>query len=182
MHGIVTLLDGEHDARVRAVWRELEDCCGLAQAARVTPFPHFSWLVAADYDAARVLGAFDRIAAQSRSFTVRAAGLGIFTGAHAVLYVAVARAPALMELHGHVWRALEAAHSGVLDYYRADGWMPHITLAEGDVDPDRLASAVRLLARRDFAWELRVDNLALVHDTSAGANTSHELRGQVRWP
>lgn len=181
MHGIITLLDAEHDGRVKALWRELEDCCGLARAARVTPFPHFSWIVAADYDAARVTAALDRIADDARSFCAPTAGLGIFTGPRAVLYIAVARTPALMNLHERLWRELETAHSGVLDYYRAERWMPHITLAEGDVDPDRLARAVRLLAERDLAWQLRVDNLVLAHDTSAGANTAHELRDTVRW-
>ncbi|PYS77093.1 MAG: hypothetical protein DMF66_11160, partial [Acidobacteria bacterium] len=44
-------------------------------------------------------------------------------------------------------------------------WAPHITLAQGDIDPDKLAEIVRTLSRRNFHWEITINNLAIIYDT-----------------
>jgi 2'-5' RNA ligase len=44
--------------------------------------------------------------------------------------------------------------------------MPHITLAYGDLTPERLADAARLLAGREFNWEFTVDHVAFIHDAT----------------
>ena len=49
MHGLVSLLDPEHYQQVENLWNELEEECGL-EGIKVTPYPHFSWLIAEDFD------------------------------------------------------------------------------------------------------------------------------------
>jgi 2'-5' RNA ligase len=118
----------------------------------------------------RAAGSFRRrlreLAARSRPFRVRTAGLGIFTVANPILYIPVIRSPALSALHGEIWRGVRQVVPGsVAHYYNPDEWAPHITLAQGDIDPDKLAEIVRVLSRRNFHWELTVNNLAVIYDT-----------------
>jgi 2'-5' RNA ligase len=97
---------------------------------------------------------------------VRTAGLGIFTVANPILYIPVVRSPALSELHAEIWRIVKQSVPGpVAHYYHPDEWAPHITLAHGDIDQEKLAEIVRVLSRRNFHWEFNVTNLAIIYDT-----------------
>ncbi len=177
MHGVVSLLDDAHSRLVEDVWAELKRDLGLA-GVYVTPYPHFSYHVAASYDAARLEPQLAEIAAGTDPFEVAVAGLGVFAGPAPVLYIGVVRSAALAALHGCLWSALtgRGLASGALDYYAPEAWMPHITLAVGDLDGERLAEAMRRLGRRSFDWRSRVDNLAYIEDRGA----QQRLRWRMR--
>jgi len=49
MHGVVSLLDDEHYALVEHLWDEVETELGVRGLYK-TPFPHFSYHVAEQYD------------------------------------------------------------------------------------------------------------------------------------
>ncbi len=53
MNGVVSLLDPEHSRMVEDVWAELDRTFGV-RGVYITPYPHFSYQVAAAYDAARL--------------------------------------------------------------------------------------------------------------------------------
>jgi len=178
MHGLITLLDEQHDCEVKALWREMESACGLGLLVKRVPFPHFSWLVCEDYDDDLALAAMNRIAAQAKPFVVQTAGLGVFTGEHPVLYASVTRTAALSALHELIWREMRPALTKAAAYYEPPNWMPHITLAQGDLTPDTLACAMRLLMGRNLYWQFRADTLVWAHDTGRD-QTTHELRRKV---
>jgi hypothetical protein len=163
MEGLVTLLDPEHDALVRGLWQELEEALGL-RGVWLTPFPHFSYQVAKSYDPPRLEASARALAATADPFEVGVAGLALFTGPAPVLYLPVVRTAALSAWHQRVWEACLPAAREPLVYYHPDNWMPHITIGFGDLDADRAAKAVRLLAGRAFDWRLVVDNLAVGTD------------------
>jgi len=171
LHGVVSLLDAEHTGRVERLWdaiaREFD-----VRGVYSTPFPHFSYHVAAGYDVDRVGAVLDRAARKMSPLTVRTSGLGIFTGGQPVVYVPVVRDSALTQFHASVWPVIDAHASATVDYYRPDRWMPHITLSFGDVDPERLPGIIGYLNSVDLDWEVRIDNLALILDTG----TRQELR------
>lgn len=167
MHGVVSLLDDEHYALVEEVWRELSEKFGV-RGIYATPFPHFTYQVSEEYDARAVERALRRIASRARPFKVRTGGLGVFCLAQPVLYVPVVRAPDLEDIHRRVWRDVSREPTGeAANYYEASQWLPHVTLAHGDIDRDQLAEIVRVLAARDFHWELEVNNLSLIYDTGS---------------
>jgi 2'-5' RNA ligase len=180
MQGVVTLLDDRHYARVQAIWEELGqkfDVRGLF----VTQYPHFSYQVAESYDDAECERHLRELAARTRPFRVRTTGLGIFTVANPILYIPLVRSPALAGLHAAVWDgAGHATPSPVTHYYHPDEWAPHITIAQGDIDQDRLAEIVRVLSRRNFHWEVTVNNLAIIYDTGReqGVRCRFDFEGQ----
>ena len=164
MHGVVSLLDDEHYRLIEDVWAELAerfDVHGLYSTA----FPHFTYQVSEEYDVAAASAALQSLAARLSPFRVRTAGLGIFCSARPVLHVPVVRSPELDCLHTEVWRALEQRPVGdVARFYEAPMWVPHVTLAQGDIDADRLAEVVRALSTRNFHREMEVNNLSLIYD------------------
>jgi 2'-5' RNA ligase len=164
MHGVVSLLDDEHYALVESIWAELEREFGV-RGIYVTPFPHFSYQVAEGYEVEAVEGVLRETVREMLPFKIKTAGLGIFNVTHPVLYIPIVRSPELSNLHERLWRQLTPAANCATEFYRPDMWMPHITLAHGDVDQEQLASIVRAFAGRQFHWEINVNNLSLIYDT-----------------
>ncbi len=171
MHGVVSLLDDEHYTIVESLWDELETGLGVRGLYK-TPFPHFSYHVAEQYDVDLLESVLRRLASHCATFRVRTAGLGVFSGVHPVLYVAVVRSPTLTALHQKLWQELAGASAGAVEYYHPERWMPHITLADGDVLKDHLSDVVRMLSARAFGWGFEVNNLSLIYDTG----TTQEVR------
>jgi len=163
MDAVVSLLDADHERRVRDLWRELEADFGVLRVREILPFPHVTFQGAESYDERRVGPLLERLAHAARPFVIRTAGLGIFTGTKPVLTVAVARDAALDAFHRLVWDTLGAVASELSPYYApGDRWMPHVTLAQHDLERTNLPAIVGALCERDFAWEIRIENLALL--------------------
>ncbi|HEX9029692.1 MAG TPA: 2'-5' RNA ligase family protein [Anaerolineales bacterium] len=165
MYAIVSLLDEQHNNQMLELWQGLEAECGLAGVA-LTPLPHFSWHIAAEYDLKRLETALAVLAAGSQPFTVRTTGLGFFTGASPVVFIPVVKDRTISRYHQQVWDLVLPAAMGPSDHYAPEVWVPHITLAYGDVDAARLGCAMEKLAFQPFSWEIPVDHLALVYQLS----------------
>jgi 2'-5' RNA ligase len=163
LQGVASILDPEHTEIVESLWRELEREFGLRAASAA--YPHFSYQVVEHYDVGRVKGVLRRFTQKARPFTVRTSGLGLFAGENPTLYVAIARNIRLTQLHTRLWKRLSKTAYGIHEHhYGPDIFIPHITLAAGDFTPEHVPDVIRLLVKRSFNWEIRVDNLALVLD------------------
>jgi 2'-5' RNA ligase len=171
MHGIVSLLDNVHNQLVEELWAELKREFSV-DGVYITPFPHFSYHVAQDYEVDKILPVLERITSNITTFTVRTSGLGIFTGASSVLYIPIVRSLELTQLHQELWKQISTASSGIVEYYHPDQWVPHITIGFGDISKDKLSQMIPLLAERDFNWDITVNNIAFIHDTG----TKQELK------
>ena len=163
MHGLVSLLPEPYDAQVQALWDELAAEHDL-QGIRVTPYPHFSWQIAQDYDFERLEEIIRSLARAAPSLTVRTTGLALFTGLRPVIYVPVVKDAALLELHAQIWNRAQSASQGLSPYYAPDAWMPHISLSYEDISPDNIGSVIERLAFRSFNWEMTIDNIALIYE------------------
>lgn len=167
MHGVVSLLDAEHETRVHKLWREFQQEPGLPGVPR-TPIPHLSYHVAPDYDLPALQETLQAAAAGLSPLTISTSGLGIFTGEEPVVYLAVTRSPELSALHEEVWALANRHAEGPPPYYSPARWVPHITIAQGGLDNSRLAALVARLAALDLGWQIRLDNLALIYDPGDG--------------
>ena len=111
MHGIVSLLDNDHNQLVEELWAELEREFSV-RGVYVTPYPHFSYHVAQVYDVDKIEPILQRITSNITTFKVRTSGLGIFTSASPVLYIPVVRSLELTQLHQELWKQISTASSG----------------------------------------------------------------------
>ncbi|RPI85436.1 MAG: hypothetical protein EHM41_10910 [Chloroflexi bacterium] len=170
MHGITTLLNVEQSSQVEELWQFLDKSCGLT-GVMITPIPHFSWQVAEAYDMEGTKAILQEMAVDACPFQVYTTGLGIFTGDQPVLYIQIAKSKPLQELHEQLWTRLEKVCSGCKDVYSPQYWVPHITLAHGDVDENGLMCALKKLAFMQFHWEILVDHFAF----------AYQPQGEVAW-
>jgi len=162
MYAIVSLLDAPHYTEMEDLWRELESECGLAGIS-FTPLPHFSWHLAAEYDFNALENALEKIAIESAPFTIRATGLGLFTGPSPVLFIPLVKNQKLASFHQCVWENVYPLAVSASSHYAPEVWVPHITVGYGDVSPIKLGCAMEKLAFRFFDWEIQVDHIALVY-------------------
>ncbi len=163
MHGIVSLLDDKHYQLVEELWAELEREFSV-RGVYATPYPHFSYQVAAQYDIETLEPVLQNIAENSSPFHVICGGLGIFTGLHPVLYIPIVRSQQLNQFHQRVWSATVETGSGVQDYYHPDYWMPHITIGFADINRDNIGPMLQFLSERNFNWDITINNIAFIHD------------------
>jgi 2'-5' RNA ligase len=162
MQAIVSLLDPPHFQQVEALWRMLKTDCDLS-GIQATPLPHFSWQIAEEYDLDKVKQALTEVARTVKRFPVFTTGLGLFTGDRPVLYIPIVKDEYLENFHREVWSRTLDIGTKISLYYAPHAWMPHITLAHGDVDRGKLICAIEKLSFQTFNWEIMVENLALVH-------------------
>lgn len=165
MQGVVSLLDDRHYARVSAIWEELGQKFDVRGLYGVH-YPHFSYQIADHYDESACEHYLKELAARTRPFRIRTSGLGVFTVAMPILYIPIVRSPQLSQLHREIWQSVTQAVPGpVAHYYHPDEWVPHITLAHGDIDQQKLADIMRVLCTRNFHWDVTVNNLSIIYDT-----------------
>jgi len=155
--GVISLLDGATEAKVVELLTELRARFGVHAVADAASFPHVSYQLADEFDG--VSEALERIARRVAPFTIHTAGLGLFPGP--VVFVGIARSPALAALHAEVWAASVATQPHA--YYDADHWMPHITLAQHDLPAAIVPEVTSWLATRELAWDITIDTLAFAH-------------------
>ncbi|HYF94620.1 MAG TPA: 2'-5' RNA ligase family protein [Symbiobacteriaceae bacterium] len=159
LYAVVSLLDAAHYGQVERMYG--------------TPFPHFSYQVAAGYDLGRLEKGLRRIARLQPPFRVGTSGLGVFTGQAPVVYIAVVRSPELTRLHGKLWPVAERVANGALDYYRPEHWVPHITVGGRAIRQEDVSDVVRELMHHDYHWEIEVDNLAVISSSEADGFRLH---------
>ncbi len=161
MDGVVSLLPEPYYSTVEKIWHELTVDCGV-RGIQATPVPHFSWHVALHYDENRLRENLTAVAQRQAPLTVHTAGLGVFSGDLPIVYISLVKDRSLLEFHEHVWKAADAAASGGEGYYAPAMWMPHITLVFQDLCLDNLPCIGEKLLFREFNWEMKLDNLALI--------------------
>jgi 2'-5' RNA ligase len=163
MHGLVSLLDEQHYQQVESIWQMLEKECGLT-GIKVTPFPHFSWLIGSDFDWRSLESGLQELASQTRPFTVRASGLGLFSGPSPVIFIPVVRNKELSEFHHVIWERIWPLGTNLSAYYAPPSWTPHISLAYSDVTPENLPGIMDRLAFQSYNWEIHVDNITFIYE------------------
>ncbi|HEX9028687.1 MAG TPA: 2'-5' RNA ligase family protein [Anaerolineales bacterium] len=168
MHGIISLLPPPYSEQVRAIWKELEDECGL-RGVKVTPIPHFSWQIAQEYDLERLQQILSEFAATAHPIQIYTGGLGLFTGPRPIIFIPIIKTTSLIDFHARLWERTQAASQSASPFYSPPAWVPHITLAYEDVDRANISAVMGRLVFRSFSWEMTIDNLTLIY----------ELNGQV---
>jgi 2'-5' RNA ligase len=171
---IASLLDETHETIVKNIWHELETELGISHPI-ANPTPHMTQIQAQAIDSAQLHDAMEQFAAFQPPFTIRTAGLGLFTGEKNAVYVAVVRNPELTRIQTSLIGALTGAMHDISKHHLINHWMPHISLLIPGMGIAQLADVVTLLAQRDFAWEMTIDRISLLGDE----NMTVELIGEA---
>ena len=163
MHGLVSLLDGTYYSLVEDLWKELEDQFGLV-GIKVTPYPHFSWQVAQDYNLDKIESLMLKVAKKIKPFKVRTTGLGIFAGKNLILYITITINKGLIATHELIFNYFNKISHNLVQYYSPSIWVPHISLAYTDLTKDNIGEVVKYLSTRDYHWEIEINNIAFIYE------------------
>ena len=145
--GIITLLEEDPNSKILRAWNELREACGFPEE-NLTSVPHLTWHIAENYELPDLKERLFVWSAGKRPFRVQAAGLGLFTGPEPVVYVPVVKSPHLARFHQKLIKQILPLSVGPSVFYSPAVWMPHITLAFGMIEPERLGCTVQTLAYR----------------------------------
>lgn len=166
MEGIISLLDTAHAQQVKDLWAELEQHFGL-HGVMDFPYPHVSFQLSEGYSFSTIQERLRDTVARFKPLQVHTAGLGLFIKPAPVLYVPVVRSTTLDRIHRLLWKAFPPLN-GDGGFYSHNQWMPHITLAVGDLQVDMLPRVIEMLSTRDFHWQITLDNLSFAEQTPTG--------------
>ncbi len=112
----------------------------------------------------------ERVAARTAPFTVHTVGLGVFAGPGPILYIGVARSPAAAALAETLDRELAAAGSpGTDPHYTPERWMPHVTIAQQNLEGVDLGALLAWLVAQPLTMELPIGELSIARETATGA-------------
>ena len=159
------------------IWGELKAVFGL-QGVTGSTRPHFTYHVAEAYAAGIIDAALSAIAQETPPFAIETHGLGVFRGAETVLYLHISPSPALAAMHRRIAHAVTPIATEPKAVYASATWVPHITLAIGDLTEEVLPLALQLLNRREYNWAVPVTNVCLIADTATA--TSDWRRFELR--
>jgi 2'-5' RNA ligase len=158
---IASLLDNKANKKIEKYWMLLERDCLLSEI-KTTPFPHFSWFTAMVGENSAIEEKLEEIGRQLIPLTVQTGGLGIFTGIKPILYLPLIKTRELLSSHELIWFGFQSIVSGTNKHYAPDSWIPHITLAYGDVSTRRLSCAIQNLSVIDLSMNIQIDNIAFL--------------------
>lgn len=113
----------------------------------------------------------EHVAKVTGPFTLYSSGLGAFPGPGGpVLYITVARAPAAAALAQRLEEMLTGAGFGPSNlYYSAERWIPHITIAQQNLDGVDLGALLAWLVAQPLALELPIRELSVAKENATGA-------------
>jgi 2'-5' RNA ligase len=169
MQAIITAIDDPFREAIENVWGELKAVFGLKGMVGATR-PHFIYQAAERYGTRGAGEVIERIARETAPFAVETAGLGIFRGRVTVLAMTLHREGDVAQLHRRLWDDVTGWAHEVRREYAATTWVPHVTLAAGDLGDDAPLEAIsQFLARRDYRWSIPVTNVCLSEDTRSAS-------------
>jgi 2'-5' RNA ligase len=159
---LATSLDEPSASLVRGLWDRIERELGL-KGVRKVPFPHFTWLGCELLDTPRLVDLLGTLGPEQVPVHARSASLGVFLQPAPVIHLAVVRSPGVEALHRRLWNLVESCAAEMHGLYRPELWVPHITLAQGDLRAEQVPEVMRLLGDIAFPLDFTCKNLTLFH-------------------
>ena len=160
MFALITVINGQPGKYISDLWTGLQESCGL-DGQNSFMLPHFSWFGCEEIHCENLQIELARISSTIKPFSVKTAGLGVFTGPQPVLYIPIIRTQELSKAHTAVWEACLPYMQGPNYYYSPQNWMPHITLGFKKMTPEVIQCSLGRLTNIRFDFEIFADHYEL---------------------
>lgn len=157
---LATSLDEPAATYVRGLWDRLERQMGL-KGVRKVPFPHITWLGCEMLDTPRLIESLGELGLHQAPVAARTVSLGLFLQPLPVIHLAILRSPTVEAMHRQLWNLVEPCAAEMHGLYRSELWVPHVTLAQGDLTAEQVPEAMALLGDIEFPIDLTFKNLTL---------------------
>lgn len=185
IQGVVGLLEDKYMEQIEQLWRMFRARFGI-QGSNQTPYPHVSFHVAESYNTKSLDNLLAEFTSAHPPLLLRTSGIGIFPVPRPVLYLPIVRHDTLSSAHKRLWNLADQHAKGSNVHYEPDRWLPHITLAHGDMGRNEATDIIRSLMERPFNWDITCNELAIITDPGDGMPhrlfKRYPLRGKKSLP
>ena len=173
--GLMTILEGPLRDEVLRLWRVFEVDYGSV-GVQVFDHPNLTFVGAGTCDLARMLPSLEELSAELPAVELKVRGIDCFHEPDRVVYLGVELSNELAKVHRAVDDLLVRRCDGLARLYRPGSWVPHITLAMGDLTQGAFDDARERLAEYDREYVVVADRISLVQ--SAPQDQGYEVLGQ----
>lgn len=172
--GIISLInvDLEHD--VRSMWLKIREIL-IKNDLPIQEHPHFSWLVARNYNVDKTLRSLERIAKNVRPFKIALSGIGIFSGETPILYLPIVRTILLSSIHRKIWANCRDYAEELNPYYSSEKWIPHITVTYANKDTQSILGVTQEIISNPLRIEIEVTNFVLAYQNEEESGLIGEI-------
>jgi 2'-5' RNA ligase len=163
------LLDTAARERVEALLDEMSERFGVGRGFP-GGVPHVTFHLSERDTEPGAAAVVESVAKSTLPFRLYSAGLGAFAGPSGpILHLSVARAPAAATLAERLGQELSAAgFPGTDPYYTPERWIPHITIAQQNLDGADLPGLLAWLVEQRLAMEIAISELSIARESPTG--------------
>jgi 2'-5' RNA ligase len=176
-YAITLTLDDKSSAKVRKLWRKIDDS-GLAKSVTGLNYaPHVTLARHVELDPLATADVLDSFAAGLPAVTVLIDRLAAFERPTPVLFLGITESPELRAFHARLTPLIVGTGA---DAHTAEtiSWVPHVTLTTGMPKGQKRTDLEQLVAHEFSAFEARLAGLELVRFPPVAILNSAVLGGR----
>jgi 2'-5' RNA ligase len=159
--GIASLLTSEERDEVLRFWNVFEK---NYNSVGVRSFDHLNlgFQGASCLSVASLKDELSKLCAKISPFEIKVDGFGFFEAQSKVVYLKVMKTKELIEIHKEINSTLAKCCENLFNFYTPENWVPHITLAMGDLSETSLENFKNRFKDYSPSFNQTISNLALV--------------------
>ncbi len=173
--GVMTILEGPLRDEALRLWRIFEMDHGSV-GVQSFAHPNLTFGVGRCREPEVLARRLAELAGELRPFELRVSGVGFFSEPQRVAYLRVAVTRQLGRIHRSVDKVLEECCDEPAGIYRPARWIPHVTIAMGDLSQGAFETARSRFATYDREFVQAASRICLVQSSPAG--TGFEVVGE----
>jgi 2'-5' RNA ligase len=166
--GVMTILEGPLCDEAKRLWRVFEVEYGSV-GVQTFAHPNLTFGGARVCDPRTFAERLGVEVGRLPSFELKVDGVGFFSKPERVVFLRVVLTEELAAIHHILDRVLEQHCDGLVDLYRPSAWVPHITLAMGDLSQEAFDAALSRWSNYRRTFEQTADQVSLVGSTNDGS-------------
>jgi len=163
--GVLSILEGPARDEVLRLWKLFETKYD-SRAVQTFAYPHLTFHAGGCLDVAALDDALTEFCQIDYPLDVEIDGVGYFELESPVIYLKVLPNPKLLALHEQIGAVMQTHCVSMFESYLPDNWVPHITLAMGDLTPANFQRAWRDLQNTHPQFRTTLSNMHLARRDS----------------
>ncbi len=171
-------LDEHAEARIREIWERIERAGLPSRLLEFGHTPHVSLGVCAQLDRTIFVPRLVEFAAREPKLHATFVSLGTFSNRQGVVFLGLINTRELIDLHARFDAFFASAAREPWEYYRPGRWVPHCTLTTA-LEPEQVASALRVCAEVPLPIQATLESVALVENPDGAVHARIPLSGRV---
>lgn len=169
------------EARICELWERIEQAGLPSRLLEFGHTPHVSLGVCAELDCKAFAGQLAEFAATQPKLHATLISLGTFSNRQGVVFLGLINTPELLDMHARFDALFAAVARDPWEYYRPGRWVPHCTLTTA-LDPEQVASALRVCAEVPLPIQATLESIAIVENPDGVVHARIPLSGKRTGP